>query len=187
MTMSPPDPIMLSEYDDTWPVEFQQIATTIRRAFDAAELDIPRIDHIGSTAIPGMAAKAVIDIQIAVTNLEPMVYRPSLESLGYHWRAHNPELTKRMFRETRPMRRTHIHVRRLGSWHEQFALLFRDYLRVSASDADRYHTEKKRLARQYKNDRTAYTEGKGPTILDIIGHADRWAADEGWEPGPTDA
>ena len=139
------DPIILSGYDDTWPAAFQQVATTIRRAFDAAELTIPRIDHIGSTAIPGIAAKPVIDIQISKIDLEPMTYRPALESLEYHWRAHNPELTKRMFRETRPMARTHIHVRRLGNWHEQFTLLFRDYLRVSASDADRYEAEKKRL------------------------------------------
>ena len=139
------DPIILRGYDDTWPAAFQQVATTIRRAFDAAELTIPRIDHIGSTAIPGIAAKPVIDLQISKIDLEPMTYRPALESLGYHWRAHNPELTKRMFRETRPMARTHIHVRRLGNWHEQFALLFRDHLRVSASDADRYEAEKKRL------------------------------------------
>jgi GrpB-like predicted nucleotidyltransferase (UPF0157 family) len=90
-----------------------------------------RIDHIGSTAVPGLAAKPVIDIQISVASFDPLeAFRAPLEALGYAYRADNTERTKRYFREPAGSSRTHIHVRRAGSFSEQFALLFRDYLRA---------------------------------------------------------
>jgi GrpB-like predicted nucleotidyltransferase (UPF0157 family) len=90
-----------------------------------------RIDHIGSTSVPGLAAKPVIDIQISVADFEPLdAYRLPLERLGYIFRSDNPERTKRYFRETLGQRRVHIHVRRAGSFSEQFALLFREYVRM---------------------------------------------------------
>lgn len=78
-------------------------------------------------------------IQISVRSLEPVsAYLPRMESLGYIYRADNTERTKRYFRESAGMQRTHIHVREAGSFSEQFALLFRDYLRSHAADARRY-------------------------------------------------
>jgi GrpB-like predicted nucleotidyltransferase (UPF0157 family) len=86
--------------------------------------------------VPGLDAKPVIDIQISVASFEPLDdYRLPMEELGYVYRGDNPERTKRYFRESPGQRRTHIHVRRLGSWSEQFALLFRDYLRANPEDA----------------------------------------------------
>src|SRR5262245_55511310 len=113
--------ISITPYDPEWPTLFQavsrQLRTRLQRLAD-------RIDHIGSTAIPGMAAKPIIDIQISVLELEPMLpYKMALESIGFLWRADNPDLTKRYFRERPGERRTHIHVRQSGSWGEQFALL----------------------------------------------------------------
>ena len=97
-----------------------------------------------------------------------------LEGLGYIFRAENPERTKRYFREAPGQRRTHIHVRRWGSWAEQFALLFRDYLRVHPDDVKRYAALKYSLAERYGEDRHAYTEAKAPLIWEIIMTPSQW-------------
>jgi GrpB-like predicted nucleotidyltransferase (UPF0157 family) len=156
----------------------------LREALGAIAL---RIDHIGSTSITGLAAKPIIDIQISVAEFEPLdLYRLPLEKLGYVFRAMNPELTKRYFREQAGARRTHIHVRRSGSWAEQFALLFRDYMRIHDEDAQAYAKLKYDLAEEYQEDRQRYTESKTPFIWEIMRKADRWSQETGWRPGPTD-
>jgi GrpB-like predicted nucleotidyltransferase (UPF0157 family) len=114
-------------------------------------------------------------------------YRVPLEGLGLVFRSENTELTKRYFREAPGTRRTHIHVRRAGSWAEQFALLFRDYLRAHPEDRDRYAELKRRLARELPDDRHAYTEAKVPFIWEVMSRADRWSQDVGWASGPSDA
>lgn len=183
--MSRVDPIVICEHDPRWKTEFAEIAARLRDGLgDAAR----RIDHIGSTSIPGLAAKPVIDVQVSVVSLEPMdTYLPSMESLGYRWRKDNPETTKRYFRESPGGRRTHIHVRKAGSWHEQGALLFRDYLRLHPTDRDLYESTKRSLAVTFREDREAYTEAKATVVWEILRRADRWAGTIGWEPGPTDA
>ena len=106
---------------------------------------------------------------------------------GYTWRSTNPELTKRYFRERPGDERTHIHVRRSGSWHEQWALLFRDYMRGHVDEHAPYVALKAVLAERHGADRTAYTNGKDDFFWDVIRRADRWAAATGWEPQATDA
>ena len=180
-----PDRIEVVPYDGEWPRLFRDLGAKLRAALGDTAL---RIDHIGSTAVPGLAAKPIIDVQISVPALEPVdPYRLPLEALGFVFRADNPELTKRYFREPPGSRRTHIHVRRAGSWAEQFALLFRDYIRVHAEDARLYADLKRELAQQYADDRRAYTEAKGPFIWEAMQRADRWSQDVGWQPGPSDA
>lgn len=71
-----------------------------------------------------------------------------LYSIGFHYRKDNPDLSKRYFRETTGMRRTHIHVRQSGSWSEQFNLLFRDFLREHENERNEYARVKYELARQ---------------------------------------
>jgi GrpB-like predicted nucleotidyltransferase (UPF0157 family) len=115
-------------YDPEWSVSFAELGGRLRSALGKVAL---RIDHIGSTAVPGLAAKPIIDVQVSVASLEPIdPFRSPLEECGFVWRQDNPELTKRYFRERPGDPRTHIHVRRVGSFSEQFALLFRDYLRA---------------------------------------------------------
>jgi GrpB-like predicted nucleotidyltransferase (UPF0157 family) len=146
-----------------------------------------RIDHIGSTSIPGLAAKPIIDIQISVATLEPLdSFRDPLEALGYVFRVDNSERTKRYFREAPGTRREHIHVRTAGSWGEQFALLFRDYMRTHPNEAAKYALLKRNLVERYRDERHAYTEAKGPFIWSIMRRATDWSQDVGWEPGPTD-
>lgn len=177
--------IEIVDYDSLWPARFRDIASEIRGALGDVAL---RIDHIGSTAVPGLAAKPIIDVQISVDSFEPVEpFRSPLEALGWVYRADNPDLTKRYFRESPGNPRTHIHVRRIGSFSQQFPLLFRDYLRIDQGAADEYAAMKRTLAAKYPQSGLDYTAAKGPIVWEIIHRADEWAQGIGWEPGPTDA
>lgn len=181
------DPVWISPYDVSWPERFAQLAQPLRQALGPVAL---RIDHVGSTAIAGLAAKPVIDIQISVADFEPLdAYRLPLESLQYIFRADNPNRTERYFREATGQPRVHIHVKRAGSFGEQFALLFRDYVRAHPDVASQYAQLKIGLAQRYSQveDQAAYTEAKSPFIWKVIAQADEWAQQTGWLPGPSDA
>jgi GrpB-like predicted nucleotidyltransferase (UPF0157 family) len=182
---SGPHPVEIVAYDPSWPARFAELGRELRAGLGEVAL---RIDHIGSTAVPGLAAKPVIDIQISVADLEPLAtYRQSLERLGYVYRADNLERTKRYFREPPGRRRTHVHVRRAGSFSEQWALLFRDYLRAHREVAAEYEAVKRRLALRFRDDRHGYTNAKVPFLWEVIHRADDWAQARGWLPGPSDA
>lgn len=172
-------------YDPAWALEFKHLGSSLRKALGDVAC---RIDHIGSTSVEGLAAKPIIDIQISVRALEPVdSYLPQMEALGYVWHKDNPEKTKRYFREALGQRRTHIHVRKLGSWHEQYALLFRDYLRLHSEDQGTYEAVKRNLAAQHRHNRHAYTVAKDDIFWEMIRRADRWAAETGWDMGASDA
>lgn len=181
------EPIVIVPYEAGWPALFREFAEPLRAAL--ADVAV-RIDHIGSTAVPGLAAKPVIDIQISVRGFEPLAaFRDPIVALGYVFHADNPERTKRYFREAPGSQRTHIHVRRAGSWNEQFALLFRDYLRAHPAVAADYAALKSRLALEHTlggSDRHAYVEAKQPFIWAAMARADEWAQMTGWEPGASD-
>ncbi len=181
------NPIDIVDYSPEWPGSFRAVAEPLRIALGETAL---RIDHIGSTAIPGLAAKPIIDIQVSVASFEPFdpICRP-LKRLGYVWRADNPDRTKRYFREPpgSPRTHVHVHVREHGSWSERFALLFRDYLRSRPDLADRYAAVKRDLAERYRDDRSGYTDAKNPFIWAVTAEASDWSQAIGWEPGPSDA
>jgi GrpB-like predicted nucleotidyltransferase (UPF0157 family) len=180
------DGVFIAEYDPAWPARFRSLAEPMRAALGEVAL---RIDHIGSTAVPGLAAKPVIDIQVSVASFEPLdAFRRPLEALGYVFRADNSELTKRYFREPPGVGRTHIHVRLLGHWNQQFALLFRDYLRAHPDTAARYAALKRDLAARYRRpeQRQLYTEAKDPFIWETMRAANRWAQATAWQAGPSD-
>jgi GrpB-like predicted nucleotidyltransferase (UPF0157 family) len=180
-----PNQIHVVQYDPRWSAQFADLGAGLRDALKDVAL---RIDHIGSTSVPGLAAKPVIDVQISIAALEPVKpFKEPLERLGLVYRADNTERTKRYFREPPGQPRTHIHVRRAGSFSEQFALLFRDYLRTHADDARAFGALKSRLAKQFRDDRAAYTDGKNPHIWQLVARADSWAQQTGWEPGPSDS
>lgn len=177
--------LVVVPYDAAWPSLFCEQAAALRVALGGVAC---RIDHIGSTSVVGLAAKPIIDVQISVADFEPLIaYRAPLESLGYVFRADNTERTKRYFREPPGARRTHIHVRRAGSFSEQLALLFRDFLRVHPEDAERYADLKRHLAQLHRYDSQAYTSAKTLFIWEIIARADDWAQRIGWVFDPTDA
>ncbi|HEX4213145.1 MAG TPA: GrpB family protein [Candidatus Dormibacteraeota bacterium] len=177
-------PIVVVDADPGWPERFSRLGARLRSSLGSRAV---RIDHIGSTAVPDLDAKPVIDVQVSVVALEPVdLYRGRLEACGFVWREHNPELTKRYFRERPGDRETHIHVRRAGSLDEQLALLLRDYLRTHPDTSREYAALKRRLARTTTT-RLAYTEGKAPFTWATLRAADAWAQDIGWEPDGSDA
>lgn len=184
--MQQPDrTIYIAPYDTAWPGGFRQQATALRAALGDVAV---RIDHIGSTSVPGLAAKPVIDIQVSVVSLEPAEpFRLPLERLGLVYRAENAERTKRYFREPPGQPRTHVHVRRHGSFSAQFPLLFRDYLREHAASAHEYELVKRQLAARFADDRAGYADAKGDVFWALIRRADEWAQRTGWEAGPSDA
>lgn len=179
------DPIVIVDYNPDWPEEFKRIGMKIREAMGPAAI---RIDHVGSTSIPGLAAKPVIDIQVSVPSLDPEdPYLLPLSSLGFVPNRSNPDLTKRFFREPTGMRRVHMHVRSHGSFDEQLNLLLRDYLRAHAAEAEEYASAKRKLALEYRNDREGYVHAKEPVVWSLLLRAHDWAQESGWSPGRSDA
>lgn len=179
------DPIVIVPYDARWPGEFREIATGLRRALARAA---PRIDHVGSTAVPALDAKDVIDIQISVPDLDAWEeFGVPLERIGYVFQRGNADRSKRMFREPVGHRRVHVHVRPGGSVDEQLNLLFRDYLRAHPVAAAEYSREKRVLAERYRDDRVGYVAAKEPTVWRLLRAAHDWSQEAGWSPPPTDA
>jgi GrpB-like predicted nucleotidyltransferase (UPF0157 family) len=178
-------PIIVVGYDANWPEQFQAIGTRVRSALGSAAL---RIDHVGSTAVPGLDAKPIIDVQVSVTSLTPDApFRAPLESLGFELEPENPDRTKRYFRSPPKMPATHLHVRPAGAFDEQLNLLFRDYLRSHPETAREYARTKWALAERFRNDRPGYVRAKEPTVWSILVAAHDWAQASGWFPGPSDA
>jgi GrpB-like predicted nucleotidyltransferase (UPF0157 family) len=179
------DPITVLPYDPVWPELFHRLGAQLREALGGVAL---RIDHIGSTAVPGLAAKPIVDVQISVERLEPVEpFRSPLVAAGSVYRVANTERTKRYLREPPGPRRTHVHVRRAGSFSEQFALLFRDFLRADPAAALDYGQGKMVLAARFPHDRRGYLDAKLPIVWEVLRRADQWAQRTGWEPGPSDA
>lgn len=182
-------------YNPSWPAEFREIAAVLRRGLGGLAL---RIDHIGSTSVPGLAAKDIIDIQITVATLDDRVVA-AMAALGYTqpegvWRDHCPpnyaesetEWAKLYFRPPPGQRRTHPHVRAQGRANQRYPLLFRDYLRTHPATAAAYAELKRRLA-QHLADPLMYPEVKDPAVDLIYLAAEEWAAATGWQVGPSDA
>jgi len=183
--------VEIISYQPCWPREFQEIAAILRRGLDDLAL---RIDHIGSTSVPGLAAKDVIDIQITVTAFDDGLIA-AMASLGYtpHERIHrdhcpptvsgpDTEWEKLLFRPPVGQRRTHTHVRIQGRANQRYPLLFRDYLRAHPVTAGAYAELKRRLA-AHLADPDTYPDVKDPAVDLIYFAAEDWAAATHWQPG----
>ncbi|MDR6550172.1 GrpB family protein [Paenibacillus qinlingensis] len=174
----------IAAYEPEWKDIFNDVASTLRQSLGAYA---SRIDHVGSTSVIGLDAKPIIDIQISVLDLDDTrSYKHKIENVGFVFREDNQDKSKKYFREIAGTRRTHIHVRQVGSFSEQLTLLFRDYLREHPEDCVRYALEKHRLFALYQHERTKYVEGKGPVVWDIIQKAHLWSQEVGWSPSVTD-
>jgi GrpB-like predicted nucleotidyltransferase (UPF0157 family) len=188
--------IEIVPYDEDWPREFAEIAGPLRVALGEVAL---RIDHIGSTSVPGLAAKDVIDMQVTVQDFD-VPLEALLSSLGYIRRLdingdHLPPLViglaseweKRYFQPPEGQRPSHLHVRAHGRANQRYALLFRDYLRTHPVAAGAYAEIKHALARYHPEDWDAYYDIKDPVCDMIWSAAEEWARMTDWEPGPSDA
>ena len=166
------DPPVLVDPDPAWAEAGRDWVARLGDAL--AALDV-RIEHVGSTAVPGLAAKPVLDLQVAVPALhEEDSYRPGLEALGLVLRARAPD--HRFFRPPASLPRTvHVHVCEHGSAWEREHLLFRDFLRAHAEQRRRYESVKRGLAASQQVTRATYAAGKAEFIADLLAEARRWA------------
>jgi GrpB-like predicted nucleotidyltransferase (UPF0157 family) len=158
-----PRPVRLVEYDPAWPSRYEDLAAAIREALGPVAV---RVEHVGSTAVPGLAAKPVIDVQVSVASFEPLdEYRAPLESLGYEYRP-DEEPGHRFFglTDADDMRVAHVHVCERGSEWERRHLAFRDALRADDDLRRRYEVEKRRVAALHPDDTLEYAEAKTPWI-----------------------
>lgn len=182
--------VTLTEPDPTWPQQYARLAARIRHAIAPAEL---RIDHIGSTAVPELAAKDVIDIQLGVPSLAeadgPLAQR--LADAGFPrmpgdwWDTPRPAGTgrweKRLHGSADPARPVHLHLRVTGSPGWRYALLMRDHLRADPDRRAAYLMLKRELAASAPDSGT-YATAKDPWFDEEHLRAEEWAARTGWRP-----
>jgi GrpB-like predicted nucleotidyltransferase (UPF0157 family) len=182
--------IVIVPYKDSWPAEYRAIAARLSAAAGDAAL---AIHHIGSTSVPGLAAKDIIDVQITVADLA-IADRLALAgfTLSPHRSDHTPpgmtlppeQLAKRLFTFTE--RPANVHVRVAGRFNQRYPLLCRDYLRAHQAGADAYAVIKRELARMFPNDADSYYAVKDPVFDLIMTAANDWAVRTGWQLPPGD-
>lgn len=187
--------IEIIPYQSSWATTFNNIAAQLRASLSG---DALAIHHIGSTSVPGLAAKDVIDIQVTVSYLQVPV-RERLEEAGFIFHTgnigdHQPpgrndllpiELTKFFYHKNEP--RVNLHIREQGRFNQRYPLLCRDYLRSHPLAAKAYEEIKKQLARYFPDNADAYYDIKDPVFDIIMAGAESWAAATGWELPGSDA
>lgn len=176
MTSRPPHPdwrdedVRVLEYEPSWPDAFRTEASLVEAAI--GPWITGGIHHIGSTAVPNLAAKPVIDILVGVADLASS--RPCIDRLApleYHYAPYRPEVMH-WFCKPDPSRRTHhLHLVPTGSRRYLEELAFRDYLRDHADTAKAYGELKRRLATEFRTDREAYTQGKTDFLQTVLDRA----------------
>jgi GrpB-like predicted nucleotidyltransferase (UPF0157 family) len=171
------DPVEIVDYEPVWPARFEELR---RRLAEALGPLAKRIEHVGSTAVPGLAAKPVVDVQVSIDDLDDEdAYVPAVEAVGFklryrasHWR---------YFRPPPGLPRTaQIHVVPSGSDWEREHLLFPAFLRASPDRAAEYAALKRELAARYGRDRVGYNDAKTDFIAETLRHAEKWARRTGW-------
>ena len=183
--------IVISKYNPNWAEEFESIKSALYEILGDLAL---RIDHIGSTSVPGLGAKDVIDVQITVKELNDRI-RQTLENAGYkYWgtiaydhvpqgKSDNPKLWEKFFfNEPEGQRRANIHIRVDGNPNQTYPLLFRDYLRAHPNSAKSIELIKREIAKRHADDVEAYYDIKDP-VYDLIWDAAlEWSRNTNWRP-----
>jgi len=161
-------PVALSEYDPSWPKLFAKESWRIRQSLGHEALSI---EHVGSTSVPGLAAKPIVDILLVVPDsAEEMSYVPALESIGYVLRIREPN-----WHEHRLLKGPciNLHVFSNGDDEIERMLAFRDWLRTNPEDRRRYLRAKRRLARRYWKYTQNYADAKSKVVESIIKKAQK--------------
>jgi len=184
--------IVIEAYNPRWPEEFEVIRASLQTLLGVLAL---RIDHVGSTAVPGLGAKDVIDVQITVRALTADV-RDALIQAGYRFQASathdhvllaecdDPHLWERFtFLEPEGLRRAHVYARVDGHRNQRYTLLFRDYLRTHPYSARAIEVIKRELAKRHPHDVAAYYDIKDPVYELVWDAALAWAENTGWTAG----
>lgn len=162
--------LIVVDYVPAWATRF---ASESVRILEALGEIARRVEHVGSTAVPGLAAKPIVDILVAVDDPDnERGYLDAMKETGYGLRVREPG--HRMFRT--PERDVHVHVWKVGSEDERRHLLFRDWLRQAPDDRALYESVKRRLVGERFTDMNYYARAKGPAIQEIMRRAEAWAA-----------
>ena len=160
--------VEVASYNPDWPVQFEVEAANIRRALGDRVLEL---EHVGSTSVPGLLAKPVLDIDLVVLDsADEQAYLPALEAAGYtltirepHWHEH------RMLKRTEPA--VNLHVWTVGSPEAARHTIFRDWLRVNKADRDAYGAHKRALAEREFSYMHEYNNAKSILIREILARA----------------
>jgi GrpB-like predicted nucleotidyltransferase (UPF0157 family) len=165
------DEVEIVDYDPRWPVLFDEEAKRLRAVLDPSL--ILELEHFGSTAVPGLSAKPIIDILIAVRSLRDAQasFAAALRNLDYVYWAENPKQDRMFFVKGMPpfgaRRSHHVHVTEPhGEMWQRLA--FRDYLRAHPEEAETYQQLKSRLAAEHQADREAYTGAKSAYVERVM-------------------
>ena len=164
---APDAPVELADYAAAWPAAFEVERAQLESIL--APWLAGRIEHIGSTAVPGLCAKPVIDIMAPVHSLDAS--RPAIDAAvaaGYVYAAYKAEFMHWFCKPSPGHRTHHLHLLPLDSALWQQRLAFRDALRRSPALAGEYAALKRQLAARFRFDREAYTEAKGPFIERVL-------------------
>jgi GrpB-like predicted nucleotidyltransferase (UPF0157 family) len=163
-----PQTIVVADYDPAWPERFRYEEARIRAALGAAALSV---EHIGSTSVPGLAAKPILDVLLVVEDPgDEGFYVPAIEGAGYVLRVREPGFDEhRMFRT--PAKDVHVHVFSPGSPEIDRYLLLRERLREDEGDRELYARTKRELASREWPSMQHYAEAKTEVIEGIIARA----------------
>lgn len=169
-------PVQIKPYDRAWSDRFSVCADLVRGALGGYAV---RVDHIGSTAVPGLPGRPHLDLQVSVSEPEAEEeYRDALESLGFALWVR--EADRRVFVAApgalpahAPRCQTHVYVCRSGGVLEYDQLLLVQYLASHAERREQYAELKRRLAREFRDDPAAYAEGKRPFLCETVRLAHR--------------
>lgn len=167
-------PVILVDYDPSWVEQFDRIRLVL---LNALVDDVERIEHVGSTSVPGLAAKPILDIDVVIESeaaLAPVVAR--LSTLGYDHRGNLGVPGREAFRpreatEPKTWPRHHLYVCWPDGRELPRHLAFRDWLRRHDKDRDRYANLKRDLAVQHRDDVEAYSEAKTAFVEEILTRA----------------
>lgn len=165
--------IVVVDYSPLWPQQFAEEAEALQQALPGV---FAAIHHIGSTSVPGLAAKPLIDILPEVHSLEELdAHNAQMQALGYTPKGAFGIAGRRFFSKGADDARTHhIHAFEVGHWEVAKHVDFRDYLRAHPEEARRYGALKQQLAQQHPNDIEAYIDGKDPLIQELSEQTRLW-------------
>jgi GrpB-like predicted nucleotidyltransferase (UPF0157 family) len=161
-------PIEIVDYDPAWPAQYLRQAHRIRRVLGG---QVVRLEHAGSTSVPGLPAKPIIDMVLEVPNsADEQAYAPALEAAGYVLRIREPDwFEHRVFKGLHF--RVNLHTFSAGCLETDRMLLFRDWLRVNAADRDLYAATKRELARRDWTYIQQYADAKTDVVTAILARA----------------
>lgn len=163
--------VRLVAYDSRWPELFLSEAARLTRAVAAAGLEPLRFEHVGSTSVPGLAAKPVLDVAAGrIATVSSTDYVPVMEEAGYIHRG-EAGLPGRDFFRRGQLRTHHVHLVEIGGENWRRYLIFRDALRADNQARRAYESLKQALAARYPRDREAYLEGKSAFVEELIGRS----------------